>query len=118
MASIQLALDNTNMADLLKGLLVRSTEMPVRCVESPDLCDEGVMVVDPAHLSRLDEPLPHPERVVLIASKDSVCLDNAWKAGVNSVVSDRDPISTMVLAILSACLRSDSWPPPPPKRRP
>jgi hypothetical protein len=31
---------------------------------------------------------------------------DAWEAGVSSVVTDQDPPNTVVLAILSACLRS------------
>ena len=33
-------------------------------------------------------------------------LRDAWEAGVSSVVTDQDPPNTVVLAILSACLRS------------
>jgi hypothetical protein len=44
--------------------------------------------------------------VVLITRDDPGSLRNAWDAGVNSVVFDRDPLNTVVLAILSAFLRS------------
>jgi hypothetical protein len=107
MATIQLALDNLSLADLLQGMLRRSTEIPVRRVDQPDPDDDGVMVLDMAHFSRVAPTITHPERVVLIASKDASDFDDAWQAGVSSVVLDRDPLSTVVLAILSACLRRE-----------
>ena len=110
MASIQLALNDENMAGSLRGLLTRNTDLPVRCVQCPDLDDSGVLVVDLNHLHQLKTPLLHPERVVLIAPKEIGTLENAWQAGVNSVLSEKDPLNTMVLAILSACLRTDSTP--------
>lgn len=113
MASIQLALDNPALADTLQGMLRRTTDLPVRRVEHPDEDDNGVVVMDIGHLGRLGALLAHPERIVLIASKDASDFDNAWQAGVGSVVSDKDPLSTVVLAILSACLRT-----PPAKKTP
>ena len=110
MASIQLALDNPGLADSLQGVLRRNTDLPVRRVESPDENDDGVVVVDIAHLGRLGTLLSHPERVVLIASKGANNFDDAWQAGVTSVVSDSDPLNTVVLAILSACLRAEPRP--------
>lgn len=107
MASIQLALDNPGFADTLEGMLRRSTDLPVRRVDCPDEGENGVVVVDRAHLGKLGSLLAHPERVVLIASKDANNFDDAWQAGVSSVVSDSDPLSTVVLAILSACLRTE-----------
>jgi len=108
MSCIQLALSNTGKADLLRGLLCRSTQLPVHCVDSPSFEDVCVVVVDPPHLRMLPSPLSYPERVVLITQNDAVHLRDAWEAGVNSVVSDQDPPNTVVLAILSACLHSGS----------
>lgn len=108
MSCIQLALSNAGKADLLRSLLCRSTQLPVRCVESPSLEDACVVVVDPPHLRMLPSPLAFPERVVLITQNDASHLRDAWEAGVNSVVSELDPPNTVVLAILSACLRSGS----------
>jgi hypothetical protein len=106
MGCIQLALSDSGKADQLRGLLVRTTQMQVQCVESPCLEAACVVVVDPSHLRMLPAPLTYPERVVLITQKDTTHLKDAWEAGVNSVVSDLDPPNTVVLAILSACLRS------------
>jgi hypothetical protein len=106
MGCIQLALNDAARADQLRGLLVRTTQMQVRCVESPCVEEACVVVVDPAHLRMLPAPLAFPDRVVLITQKDTTHLKDAWEAGVNSVVSDQDPLNTIVLAILSACLRS------------
>ena len=108
MNCIQLALCNAAKADLLRGLLCRSTQLLVRCVESPCIEEACVVVVDPPHLRMMPSPLAFPEKVVLITQNDASHLKDAWEAGVNSVVSDQDPPNTVVLAILSACLRSGS----------
>jgi hypothetical protein len=108
MSCIQLALSNAAKSDLLRSLLCRSTQLPVRCVESPCIEEACVVVVDPPHLRMMPSPLAFPERVVLITQNDANHLKDAWEAGVNSVVSDQDPPNTVVLAILSACLRNGS----------
>ena len=107
MTQIQLALSNDRTADELQRLLARSTDATVRKAESwPPCRDECcVLVVDSGTLGRLPQPLPHPERVVLIARDEPDLIKSAWDSGINSVVFDRDPLSTVVLAILSACLR-------------
>ena len=108
MNCIQLALSNVPKAELLRSLLCRSTQLPVHCVEAPCIEEACVVVVDPSHLRMIPSPLAFPERVVLITQNDPKHLKDAWEAGVNSVVSDQDPPNTVVLAILSACLRSGS----------
>jgi len=65
----------------------------------------------------LHAPLEFPERIVLIAENDPVHYKDAWEAGVNSVVSEQDPPNTVVLAILSACLRNGSTNPRPADER-
>jgi len=106
MSCIQLALSDTAKADALRNLLARSTQLQVRCVEKPCLEEACVVVVDPPHLRLLPNPLPFPERVVLMTVNDAGHLRDAWDAGVSSVVTEQDPPNTVVLAILSACLRS------------
>jgi hypothetical protein len=64
-----------------------------------------VLVLDEDALARTALPLPYPERVVLIARKDPQHLSQAWDAGIVSVVSDDDPPSTVLLAIMAAALR-------------
>jgi hypothetical protein len=108
MSCIQLALSNAAKADLLRSLLCRSTQLPIHCVEAPCIEEACVVVVDPSHLRMIPLPLAFPERVVLITKNDANHLKDAWEAGVNSVVSEQDPPNTVVLAILSACLRSGS----------
>jgi hypothetical protein len=106
MSCIQLALSDPAKADTLRSLLARNTQMQVRCVERPSLEEACVIVVDPPHLRELPNPLPYPDRVVLMTRNDPSHLRDAWEAGVSSVVTDQDPPNTVVLAILSACLRS------------
>jgi len=108
MSTIQLALKNRNRATELQLMLAASSSCRVECVAEPDWQQSGVLVVDEQSLSALPRPLERPERVVLITHDDPAVLKSAWEAGVSSVVFDRDPLSTVVLAILSACLRITS----------
>lgn len=102
---IQMAITNTSYATALRNLLVRSGNWEVQCVDAPDIGRDGIMVVDCDHLARLPMPLEHPERIVLVARKDRLSLSCAWDAGVNSVVFDKDPLGTAVLAVMAARLR-------------
>ncbi len=105
MEVIQMAITNASYATALRELLVRNGNWEVRCVDLPEMDREGVLVVDCDHLARLPMPLTHPERVVLVARKDPLSLSRAWDAGVNSVVFDKDPLNTAVLAVMAARLR-------------
>ncbi len=105
METIQVAIANTPYAAALRELLTRNGNWEVVCVDTPDPARGGVLVVDPEHLDRLSAPLACPERVVLIARNEPRCLARAWEAGVNSVVFDKDPLNTAVLAIMAARLR-------------
>ena len=71
----------------------------------PDLSHDTVLVLDEVGFARLPLPLANPERVVLITRKDPQILAEAWDAGIISVVSDTDPMSTVLLAIMAAALR-------------
>lgn len=106
MASIQLALSDAVKADALRALLARSTNVPVRCVESPNYEEACAVVLDGARIRQEKLPLAHPDRIVLITPNDAGHLREAWEAGVNSVVSEQDPLNTVVLAVLAVCLRS------------
>jgi hypothetical protein len=114
--SIQLALSDPAKAASLKALLARGSQLEVRSVDTPDLDQACVVVVDAEHLGRLRTPLLHPDRVVLITRGDPGLLKEAWEAGINSVVSDQDSVDTVVLAVLSACLRAGCMKPKPEKR--
>ena len=65
------------------------------------------MVLDQAALEQLPLPLSNPERIVLITHRDPQLMAEAWEAGIVSVVSEQDPISTVLLAIMAAGLRVD-----------
>jgi hypothetical protein len=77
----------------------------VTSVDAVDPSERCVLVLDEDALARTALPLPYPERVVLIARKDPQHLSQAWEAGIVSVVSDADPPSTVLLAIMAAALR-------------
>ncbi|MBI5280190.1 MAG: hypothetical protein HY858_00810 [Candidatus Solibacter usitatus] len=111
MGNIQVALSDVAKADALRALLARSTPVPVVCVDSPDYEGACVVVLDGERFGESAGCLPHPERVVLITRNDAGHLKEAWEAGVSSVLSDQDPLNTVVLAVLAACLRSGAaWP--------
>ncbi len=105
MDTVQIAITDNSYATALRDLLVRSGAFKVLFVDCPDQDRAGVMVLDTEHLELLMSPLPNPERIVLIAPNDPQCLSKAWEAGVSSVIFDKDPLNTAVLAILSARLR-------------
>ncbi|MGE5567987.1 MAG: hypothetical protein ACM3S5_03025 [Rhodospirillales bacterium] len=105
METVQLTIADVHYAKALRDLLMRGGNREIRCVEQPDTNQGGVIVVDSEALSRLPLPLVHPERVVLITSNDPKHLTQAWNAGIRSVVFNKDPLSTAVLAIMAAELR-------------
>jgi hypothetical protein len=105
MNSVQLALADPGYAVALREALARSGPWNVVSAERADPCQKGVLVLDEDALNRLALPLLNPERVVLVTRKDPAHLSEAWEAGIVSVVSDTDPPSTVVLAIMAAALR-------------
>ncbi len=108
MGSIQIVLSDSAKADALRVLLARSTHAPVLCVASPDYEAACAVVLDERSFRTESGPLAHPERVVLITNNDPEHLREAWEAGVNSVLSEQDPLNTVVLAVLASCLRNSS----------
>ncbi len=105
METIQLAIANASYAASLRDLLARNATWKVLSVDVPDSHLEGVIVVDSAALDRFPSQIVNPERVVLITPNDPQHLARAWEAGIVSVVSDHDPMSTAMLAIMAARLR-------------
>jgi hypothetical protein len=105
METVQVAITDTSYAAALRELLVRNGAFKVLLVDRPEPEREGVMVLDPEHLELLPFPVADPERIVMIARNDPQCLSRAWEAGVTSVVFDKDPLNTAVLAVMSARLR-------------
>jgi hypothetical protein len=110
MRTIELALTDIHYAQALQQLLARDAafqDCVVRAAEDdlqPEACT--VLVLDTEHLNRLPHPLPHPERIVLITQNAPEQLTRAWEAGIVSVVFEHDPLSTAMLAILSARYRA------------
>jgi hypothetical protein len=107
MQTVQLAIADGMYAAALREALSRSCAWHVESVCSPDPSQHCVMVLDQAALERLPLPLSNPERIVLITHRDAQPMAEAWEAGIVSVVSEQDPISTVLLAIMAAGLRVD-----------
>ncbi len=113
MQTVQLSIADGQYATAVREALSRSCACRVEAVESPDLSRHDVMVLDEQAFARLALPLSNPERVVLISSKESQApqlLAQAWDAGIVSVVSEEDSISTVLLAIMAASLRVEKSP--------
>jgi hypothetical protein len=106
MDTIQLAIADTGYATALRESLKRDAAWSVVSVDLPDPRVHGVIVVDAQVLDRLPGKIANPERVVLISRNDPSELARAWEAGIVSVVSASDPLSTAMLAIMAARLQA------------
>ena len=113
METIQLAIRDLPYAQTLREALLRNGPWQVHCVDVPDPDQEGVIVLDTATLEQMKWPIDNPERVVLITRNDPGHLSEAWDAGILSVVFEKDPVSTAMLAIMSARLRGPRLKPLP-----
>jgi hypothetical protein len=107
MQTVQVSIADGNYATAVGEALSRKCAWHVKAVERPDLSAKDVIVLDQAALERLPLPLDRPERIVLVTHKNPELLAEAWEAGIVSVVSDEDPIDTVLLAIMAAGLRLD-----------
>jgi hypothetical protein len=103
--TIQLAVADGVYAAALREALSRSCAWRVESVDRPDPSRDCVLVLDEAAFEHLRLPLSHPERIVLITRQDPQLLAQAWDAGLVSVLSQHDPMSTVLLAIMAAALR-------------
>lgn len=107
MQTVQLAITDGEYAASVHEALCHSCAWHVESVDRPDPTQNCVLVLDQTALERLPLPLANPERIVLIVRKDPQLLAQAWEAGIVSVVSEADPINTVLLAIMAAGLRVD-----------
>jgi hypothetical protein len=105
MQTVQLSIADGLYEAAVREALCHSCAWHVESVERPDPSQNCVLVLDEAAFARLLLPLANPERVVLITRKDPQLLAHAWEAGIVSVVSDADPLNTVLLAIMAAALR-------------
>jgi hypothetical protein len=105
MQTVQLSIADSVYAASVREALSRSCAWHVESVDRPDPSQHCAIVLDETAFVRLPLPLSNPERVVLITRKDPQLLAQAWEAGIVSVVSEEDPISTVLLAIMAAALR-------------
>lgn len=105
MQTVQLSIADGRYEATVREALARSCAWHVESAKAPDPSQESVLVLDEAGFARLPLPLANPERVVLITRKDPQMLAEAWDAGIVSVVSESDPLSTVLLAIMAAGLR-------------
>ena len=105
MQTVQLAITDGRYEAAVREALARSCAWHIESVGVRDAAQDAVLVLDEAGLERLALPLANPERVVLITRKDPQTLAEAWDAGIVSVVSDADPLNTILLAIMAAGLR-------------
>ncbi len=105
MQTVQLSIADGQYATAIREALSRSCAWHVETVDCPDATQQCVLVLDEFAFAKLPLPLSNPERIVLIARKNPQVLAEAWEAGIVSVISAEDPISTALLAIMAAALR-------------
>jgi hypothetical protein len=104
--TVQLSISDEAYQAAVRSALCRNCAWHVVSSAVPDASKECVLVVDELAFFRLPLPVPNPERVVLITRGDShETMSQAWEAGIVSVVSADDPVSTVLLAIMAAALR-------------
>jgi len=103
--TVQLAIADGAYVAAVREALCRSCAWHVESVAKPDPALSCVLVLDEGAFESLPLPLSNPERIVLITRKDPQLLAQAWEAGIVSVVSANDPMSTVLLAIMAAALR-------------
>jgi hypothetical protein len=105
MQTVQLSIADGAYAAAVREALSHTCAWQVKSVDRPDPSAKDVMVLDQRALECLPLPLANPELIVLVSEKDPQLLSEAWEAGIVSVVSDKDPMSTVLLAIMAAGLR-------------
>ncbi len=106
MRKVQLSMTDATYGAAVREALCHSCAWHVESIEKPDPSQPCVLVLDDIAFARLPLPLSNPERIVLITARnDSQSLAQAWEAGIVSVVSPEDPMSTVLLAIMAAALR-------------
>ena len=105
MQTVQLAIADGAYAHAVREALARTCACTVQTVAEPDPALQCVLVLDEEAFDRLPLPVSNPERVVLITRKDPRLLAQAWEAGIVSVVSEQDSMTTIMLAIMAASLR-------------
>ncbi|HTS31742.1 MAG TPA: hypothetical protein VMH81_37995 [Bryobacteraceae bacterium] len=102
---MQLSIADSVYAASVREALSRTCAWHVESVDRPDPSQNCALVLDETAFVRLPLPLSNPERIVLITRKEPQLLAQAWEAGIVSVVSEDDPINTVLLAIMAAALR-------------
>jgi len=107
MQTVQLSITDPAYGTAIREALAHSCAWHVEPVSQPDPSLHGVMVLDWIAFAKLPLPLSNPERVVLIGPQEPEVLAEAWDAGIVSVVSQGDPIDTVLMAIMAAALRVD-----------
>jgi hypothetical protein len=107
--TVQLSITDGPYAHSVREALSRSCAWEiVEPAGAPDPSRDGVLVLDEESFERLPLPLSNPKSVVLVTRHeppDQELLAHAWEAGIVSVVSAEDPLSTVLLAIMAAALR-------------
>jgi hypothetical protein len=105
MRTIQISVADSDFAANLSRKLEQSGVEEVVCVDVPDVERGGVLVMDLNALDCVRLPLANPDRVVLVTPDDGCDFDRAFEAGIKSVVSGRDALDTVLLAIMAADLQ-------------
>jgi hypothetical protein len=105
MKTVQLAIRDSDYAQLLRNLLLRDGMHRVYLVDRPDLQLDGVIVIDESGFQNVTLHDSEPDRFVVITRNGTDHLSRVWDAGIRHVVFEEDPANTAQLAIIAAELR-------------
>lgn len=113
MQKIKISVSDSALSARIEEALHRSTVWQVLRFNQPAGLSD-ILVLDDQAFDQGSSSIPNPQRVVFISSNPEN-IAKAWGLGIESVVSDADPISTMLLAIMAAGLRHSTNFPETPK---
>jgi hypothetical protein len=101
MKTVQLALRDSDQANVLRDLLRHDGGHEVYLVEYPDTAISGVIVMDFEHLEAAHALAGVRERVIVMTSRAQTDLASAWEDGVRHVVFQSDDPQAVRVAVLA-----------------
>lgn len=107
---VQISLEDSRYADQLCRYLQADpafADCRILCGEGStggEETDEGVRVIDWAHLPPVSQPLANPAKTVLLAT-GAMDLKQVWATGIVSVLRRSESLEYVKLAVLAALLR-------------
>jgi len=105
MHAVQIVIADPGKAREISRYLTARTQLRVRRSPVMSTRSHQVLLVDEPAFRGSIHRLIHPERVVLLTPRPGDVWEDAMRAGVLSIVSEKDSLETVLMAILCADLR-------------